>query len=328
MMKTMTFECETVTPMFLAGADGRTPELRPPSIKGSMRFWWRAMNGHLSIGELRGAESKIFGGTGENGRKSAITIRVPPQKLRSSKNKFPNHPVKVKSFNINILEYLAYGTFKYKKVQGNVFTRNYIKSDQKFLIIINVHSKLKGEIINSLQILSTFGGLGSRSRNGFGAFKILSINGNSNNFYFSLGKSEYTSKRPKYSAFSKNMRLWKTNESYNRWDEALAELGGTYRAARLNIDRTHHPDKRKYISAPTIIDNTQWSKTDRHAKPYFMTVHKQEDEFTGYVLYLPSEYAAGLQQENFNNDEETKNFASACDLLNDNMDNILREVIL
>ncbi|OPX29474.1 MAG: type III-B CRISPR module RAMP protein Cmr1 [Candidatus Omnitrophica bacterium 4484_171] len=48
-MKTITFECETITPMFLAGADGRTPELRPPSIKGAMRFWWRAMNGHLPL---------------------------------------------------------------------------------------------------------------------------------------------------------------------------------------------------------------------------------------------------------------------------------------
>jgi len=34
--------------MFLAGADGVTPELRAPSIKGAMRFWWRACNGHLS----------------------------------------------------------------------------------------------------------------------------------------------------------------------------------------------------------------------------------------------------------------------------------------
>ncbi len=43
-MRSITFECETITPMFLACADGKTPELRPPSIKGLMRFWWRAMN--------------------------------------------------------------------------------------------------------------------------------------------------------------------------------------------------------------------------------------------------------------------------------------------
>jgi len=47
--------------MFLAGADGKTPELRAPSIKGAVRFWWRAMNGCLSIKDLKEKESEIFG---------------------------------------------------------------------------------------------------------------------------------------------------------------------------------------------------------------------------------------------------------------------------
>ena len=58
---TVTFECETITPMFLRGADGRTPELRAPSIKGAMRYWWRAINGHLAPNELLAMESAIFG---------------------------------------------------------------------------------------------------------------------------------------------------------------------------------------------------------------------------------------------------------------------------
>ncbi len=32
-MNTIKFECEIITPMFLAGADGKTPELRPPSSR-------------------------------------------------------------------------------------------------------------------------------------------------------------------------------------------------------------------------------------------------------------------------------------------------------
>lgn len=42
-MNTIIFECETVTPMFLTGADSKKPEFRAPSIKGLMRFWWRAI---------------------------------------------------------------------------------------------------------------------------------------------------------------------------------------------------------------------------------------------------------------------------------------------
>ncbi len=34
-----------VTPMFIGGAD-QTPSdgIRPPSVKGALRFWWRALN--------------------------------------------------------------------------------------------------------------------------------------------------------------------------------------------------------------------------------------------------------------------------------------------
>ncbi len=79
-MNIIKFECETVTPMFLAGADGKTPELRPPSIKGAMRFWWRAMNGHISIKELKEEEGEIFGGSGEKEGRSKFGIRIKPHK--------------------------------------------------------------------------------------------------------------------------------------------------------------------------------------------------------------------------------------------------------
>lgn len=48
-METLTFTCKIITPMFLAGADGQTPELRAASIKGALRFWWRACHGHLKL---------------------------------------------------------------------------------------------------------------------------------------------------------------------------------------------------------------------------------------------------------------------------------------
>ena len=80
-MNKIIFECETITPMFLSGADGRTPELRAPSIKGALRFWWRAMNGHLPLNELRKEEAKIFGGTGENEGRSTFSIRIFDKKV-------------------------------------------------------------------------------------------------------------------------------------------------------------------------------------------------------------------------------------------------------
>jgi len=314
LMKTITFECETITPMFLAGADGRTPELRPPSIKGLMRFWWRAMNGHLSVEELKENEGKIFGASDEKIGRSKFSIRVKPHKLHVSRDKLPSHPVTVVTsrnrFKINILEYLAYGTYEY------------IKPNQKFSLIISLPDNLEGEVIDSIRVLSTFSGLGSKSRNGFGLFKIISINDRDGDFYFKLEKSKYSPELPKYSAFSSKMRLWKTNGSYNSWDGALAELGRVYKDARGNIEYKHRYEKRQYIGAPII----QGSKLDRHSKPYFMSVHPENDKYVGYILYLPSEYAYG--KEGFNNSEETKHFEDACNSLNQYLSGKLEGVTL
>jgi CRISPR type III-B/RAMP module RAMP protein Cmr1 len=74
-MKWVKFTCSVVTPMFMAGADGRTPELRPSEFKGIMRFWWRAIREDDDIEKLKEEEAKIFGGTEKEG-KSKVAIRI------------------------------------------------------------------------------------------------------------------------------------------------------------------------------------------------------------------------------------------------------------
>ena len=55
-MLTKEYDVEVVTPMFLSGADQQKVEIRAASIKGQLRWWWRAMNGHLSLEELKKQE--------------------------------------------------------------------------------------------------------------------------------------------------------------------------------------------------------------------------------------------------------------------------------
>ena len=56
---------EAVTPIFIAGADQRNIRnegLRPPTLRGLMRWWFRAiMGGMVSIKNLRELENDIFG---------------------------------------------------------------------------------------------------------------------------------------------------------------------------------------------------------------------------------------------------------------------------
>ena len=83
-MLTATFA--VTTPLFLGGADlqnGR-PELRPPSIKGVLRFWWRALawsrhDGDLS--KIHSAEAELFGAAGDakTGGQASSSAAVMPR---------------------------------------------------------------------------------------------------------------------------------------------------------------------------------------------------------------------------------------------------------
>lgn len=60
-----TYEIQLVTPTFLAGADQQSPELRVPSIRGCLRWWFRlAQHGAgISPSDIRKAEAELFGST-------------------------------------------------------------------------------------------------------------------------------------------------------------------------------------------------------------------------------------------------------------------------
>ncbi|MBI4494108.1 MAG: type III-B CRISPR module RAMP protein Cmr1 [Chloroflexi bacterium] len=72
---------ETVTPLFLGGADPRgAPELRPPAFRGVLRYWLRAAAGGAVGGDVaavRRAEAAVFGSADASlGGASAVTLRI------------------------------------------------------------------------------------------------------------------------------------------------------------------------------------------------------------------------------------------------------------
>lgn len=155
--------------MFLAGADGQTPELRAPSIKGAMRFWWRALNGHLPLADIRDKDDKkkiitkglktleteIFGGSGDTVQRSNVIIQVFPQgKLQTGSHELVPHKsfMKGKAFN-----------------QENVF-------EVKFILKTNEHFN-KEQLKNLFMLTCYLGGLGKRVRRGMGSVDIVAIDG-------------------------------------------------------------------------------------------------------------------------------------------------------
>ena len=63
---------ETITPMFLHGSSGDALELRPPPFKSLMRYWWRTVQ-DCQTQPLRSAEAELFGSTDG---KAPFSIRI------------------------------------------------------------------------------------------------------------------------------------------------------------------------------------------------------------------------------------------------------------
>lgn len=157
-MEKVTFTCETITPMFMYGADGKTPELRVASIKGVMRFWWRAINGNSNIKALKDAESEIFGSTD---RRSKVNIRI----------RHNGKPIEIEAKKIKEqFKYLFFSIDMENEKEKKCFI------NLKFEVILSSRDeKALQEACYSFILLSLFGGLGSRSRRGGGSFVITDI---------------------------------------------------------------------------------------------------------------------------------------------------------
>lgn len=152
-MNKIIFDCEVVTPMFLSGADGTTPELRAPSLKGALRFWWRALNGHLPEEILRKREGMIFGDTSHRSCFSLQISSTAPLTFIMSP------PVPHRGFPAKAI------------TPGSSFSVTFIITP-----ITRDEIKFGADELQSLFELTVFlGGIGKRVRRGMGSFKINKI---------------------------------------------------------------------------------------------------------------------------------------------------------
>ncbi|WP_373500898.1 type III-B CRISPR module RAMP protein Cmr1 [Desulfococcus sp.] len=290
------FEVEVVTPMFLGGANVNEAELRTPSLKGMLRFWWRATCGISDIQEMKKNEAKIFGDTSYKAPFSAYIENV-NHAVPLLKNLPKGETFEVKSskgtFRLGIIDYLAYGLRDQKKG----YLRQHFPVGTKFNVnFIFFNEEYENEVLKAFYSLVNFGGLGARSRNGFGC---LSINANT--------KPSITMEGPlkSYSATSANSDLFiapKTN--YGQWQDALSAIGMVYKDARLSLEKRHIYEKRSLIGKP-IVQDREANSNQRHAKPYYLHVGKTaSDHYYGQILYMPYKYMAG--QDGYSNERFRK----------------------
>jgi len=185
------FDCEVLTPLFLGGAETRVrPELRAPSIRGAMRYWYRALLGgstllasatdeeRLTI--LKQLEADVFGTT-DKGSAVAVLLHTdrPPEIETFRKDRAIRTPQG--DFLPTGKDYLLWsmaasgrpGTPRYQP------DREYIKPGTRFRIRLQSRTAKGDDALAkasaALWLLANLGGLGSRANRGAGSLEIEKV---------------------------------------------------------------------------------------------------------------------------------------------------------
>jgi len=193
---------EFVTPCFLGGASREGPaEWRAGSVRGQLRWWFRAVAGGRYDGDLqqvRKLEAEIFGTTD---RSSSLRVRTlgTPQTFPAGTPCTAGRSLGAeeiaamwadssagtvsrlrllspggKAFPVNPIHYLAYGP-----VDRGRFVRSGIPPEEKARLLLQWRrppGEEAGKLFDlALRSWLNLGGIGARSRKGFGSLRCLEV---------------------------------------------------------------------------------------------------------------------------------------------------------
>jgi CRISPR-associated protein Cmr6 len=202
---------ELVTPAFLAGGRQQAEdcELRPATLRGLLRWWWRTAHaGFLSVPELRALEATLWGDTHAGG---AVRLTVRPAsagrpRLYNYKDRFePRADFKRRHRladrpNNKTTQGLFYASYGMDEVsRGEARRRYFAEPGSPWEVLFTARDcrhfaqreeaarpqdRARGRVLRREQVLAeaetalwllcTFGGVGSKARKGFGSLQEVS----------------------------------------------------------------------------------------------------------------------------------------------------------
>lgn len=176
-LKTIDVLVEVVTPIFGGSVQPREVDkvdvIRPASVRGHLRFWWRALHGHQwGPKELYDRESALWGqaATERKGGRSAVDLRidVDVQRVSELARRSVEHlsPEEV---------YALWPARKEQKHQTPEAERR--DPGTRFHLRLLVPKDLEDEVRNVVRAWILFGGYGGRTRRGLGSLRVLDNEG-------------------------------------------------------------------------------------------------------------------------------------------------------
>jgi hypothetical protein len=316
-MEYVDLELEFLTPAFVSGGDQNACELRAASIKGVLRWWWRAtlQDPPDSPKTLLRREQALFGGT-DPGFRSRVLLAIRDARLqyleRGSRLPKTRHSFTTKGpkgmVSQEVLPYLAYGPVgpvpKEQRIgdrakddvyndpsgrmkRGPLLLRSAIAPGSRFVLRLGwrgtVESRQIAEVLVAACAWVTLGGLGSRSRKGFGALAGSVVGASSPELLGtaqrlwqetepSLLRDGVPWARERIPAFPRiEYRRIRTTGDAETWTEALGRVGMAYR------------ELRKGTQARWILGDAE----PRRASSCLLTVVRENHGYRGVMCWLP-----------------------------------------
>lgn len=198
------YRCELVTPMFGGGVkagvvDEQMP-VRASAIRGQLRFWWRIACGPFSSDkEMFQREREIWGGIGDKEAvASKVEIRVVAKAIEDNQLQRSSRVAQ------NAIKY-AFGP---ATINGEA---NWLAAGYDFTICMRYDASVAKDVETALRWFACFGGIGARTRRGFGALQVSALIAVSQEEVHDVGG------RLAFQATEKGA-------SYSAWDSALEAL--------------------------------------------------------------------------------------------------------
>jgi len=333
-MKEVNLTVKVITPLFMGGANQKA-ELRSQSIKGIIRYWWRALKATNDIKKLMEEEAKIFGGyIKKNKELEAISSNI---KLFVKIINF-TLGVNIKNdfdlkWSFNKAEKKLYGdNYGIGYLFYSVLNRQYYKPETKFEIrIYSRNEEYLKQTLAALWCTIYLGGFGARSRRGAGSCVVEDISGNVTDINFIpndqnivswyknnfdkcinlIGKNE--SFVYPYSNLSISRILVSKNNknNFDKWYDALNDLGKKYSDFRYEnrVNKFEvgsfglpviHSDKQKLLAIKNI-GNGKKEIINRRSSPLIFRIIEFNKRFYWIVLRLAGEFLPDEYVLSFNN---------------------------
>lgn len=171
---------EVVTPILGGGSQTRAVDevevIRPATVRGHLRFWWRALVGHefQTPNGLYAAESALWGSaaTDEGGR-SAVEIRVEVEQA----GPIDDSDIRLYDSKGGKATPGTYALWpaRAEKGKGQIKTPPAPRRmpGTRFRLLLIAPDDHEGEARNAVRAWLLFGGYGSRTRRGLGSFTVV-----------------------------------------------------------------------------------------------------------------------------------------------------------